>query len=777
MANLVFDFLHNYVTGERRASDPADAYQYDEGHVLEAVVPVAVASCEIQYWIRGMEKADAYTPTSITQNTDNTYTILGNIPNSYFETNGDLRVYIVVTDGDASITTYEGYIHIKERQMPEDYVDDDPDNEAVRVIAEAQAAAATATQKASDAAASAEQAQEILDSIPEDYSQLTEDVSNLKDDLNEKAPIGTVGFNIWDEEYIVKNGNHIETKNYIPVEPETEYYLKTPVNPGYGMWFYDENYNRISTYYNSERFTTPANCRYIKFGINDSYGSVYNNDICLNISQPDTSISPHNGDYVPSNYLKNYADVIKNKLDIHNLSASTTKADTILNESIDAIGNATFRYTEMVVSASATGWRLNEADGLCSSNSSYKLIKYQINAGESYRVISDDRFQFQTSASVPSAGASNRVGTTFESGTFIVKAPQNATYLVMSSPVANSSATCYTMSPIGSDGEGIAEVKKYLNNARHICGGVVNPLTLLHFSDLHADAEAMNRIVAKSADYDDMIDGMICTGDIVANTYAQITSWWNEKIMTCIGNHDTASYSNGVYNWTALNMANRDAYYIAPFESEWGIVHTSGTSYYYKDYIDQNVRLIVMDAMLYNDNGAEATAQTTWLSGLLSDATTNDLHVIIAIHAPHGGATAIECSFSKYNQVALPTYTDCNTPQIVIDTVANAIENGLHFIGYIVGHTHQDNIWDAESNGKQLMYCITCASVNYVGQWENSDQNRNINEDAFNLITIDTQNTLVKIIRGGGADIDDHMRTRKAICFNYSTGEMVGEVL
>ena len=185
MANLVFDFLHNYVTGERRASDPADAYQYDEGHVLEAVVPVAVTSCEIQYWIRGMEKADAYTPTSITQNTDNTYTILGNIPNSYFETNGDLRVYIVVTDGDASITTYEGYIHIKERQMPEDYVDDDPDNEAVRVIAEAQAAATTATEKAGEAAASAEQAQEILDSIPEDYTELMEEVSNLKDDFSD----------------------------------------------------------------------------------------------------------------------------------------------------------------------------------------------------------------------------------------------------------------------------------------------------------------------------------------------------------------------------------------------------------------------------------------------------------------------------------------------------------------------------------------------------------------------------------------------------------------
>ena len=255
MANLIFDFLHNYVTGERRASDPADAYQYDEGHVLEAVVPVAVTSCEIQYWIRGMEKADAYTPTSITQNTDNTYTILGNIPNSYFETYGDLRVYIVVTDGDASITTYEGYIHIKERQMPEDYVDDDPDNEAVRVIAEAQAAAATATQKAGEAAESAEQAQEILDSIPEDYSQLSEDVSNLKDDLTQVTDyingISAIDFTVIPDEYVKQNGdidafNGWDRTDYIPVTAGEVIYYTWTTTSAYNC-FYDANKNKIGS--------------------------------------------------------------------------------------------------------------------------------------------------------------------------------------------------------------------------------------------------------------------------------------------------------------------------------------------------------------------------------------------------------------------------------------------------------------------------------------------------------------------------------------------------
>ena len=322
---------------------------------------------------------------------------------------------------------------------------------------------------------------------------------------------------------------------------------------------------------------------------------------------------------------------------------------------------------------------------------------------------------------------------------------------------------------------GYAEFK--LKNARHVHTGANTPLTILHFSDLHGDTSALARIMEKASDYDDLIDEYICTGDMVANTYSQITSWWNENVLTCIGNHDTASYSGGSYNWTALSMANRDAYYIAPFESGWGITHTSGKSYYYKDYSTQKVRLIVMDGMLYTDNGQDATDQTAWLSGLLSSAITSNLHVLIAIHAPHGGATAEDCSFTEYGQNTMPTYSDCNTPQSVIDEVSTAIGNGLHFIGYIVGHTHHDVIWDAENNGKQIMYCVTCACVNNTAQWMNADMYRGADADAFNLITIDTSRTLVKIVRGGGADIDDHMRAREAICFNYSTGEKVGEVL
>lgn len=314
-----------------------------------------------------------------------------------------------------------------------------------------------------------------------------------------------------------------------------------------------------------------------------------------------------------------------------------------------------------------------------------------------------------------------------------------------------------------------------LENARHTRNTTNSPLTILHMSDIHYDWEAKNRIISEGNLYGTNIDEYICTGDMVANVGGSIASWWPSKVLTCIGNHDTATYSNGAYNWTALTMAERDQYYIAPYESNWDVIHTSGTSYYYKDYADSKVRLIVMDGMLYTNAGSEATTQTAWLEGLLSSAITAGLHVLIAIHSPHGGAKAVDCSFSKYGQVDMPTYSDCNTPQIVIDTVAAKISAGLHFVGYLVGHTHQDNIWDAEGDGTQLMYCITCANVKQQAQWINSDQHRSESQDAFNLVTIDTNHSLIKLVRGGGADIDDHMRPRKQICIDYANGVVVSE--
>ena len=298
-------------------------------------------------------------------------------------------------------------------------------------------------------------------------------------------------------------------------------------------------------------------------------------------------------------------------------------------------------------------------------------------------------------------------------------------------------------------------------------------LRLVHLSDIHGDSPALNRIthladvVAPGAD-------IICTGDIRENHNGTITGWWNPHVMTCMGNHDTASYSDGTYDWTALSMGNREAYYIAPFISNWGAVsHPSGTSYYYKDYASQHVRMIVIDCMLYMGTpGTEATAQNAWLAEALASAWSNNLHVLIATHAPHGGAIPVPCSFTKRNQTVMPTNNDCDTPQVVIDTVAAAINNGLHFIGYICGHTHQDGIWDATGDRSQLMYCVTCANSGEAG-WRNSDQRRSNEQDAVNVVVVDTDKSLIKIIRAGGANRAEYLQTRDTLLIDYSTGAVL----
>ena len=339
--------------------------------------------------------------------------------------------------------------------------------------------------------------------------------------------------------------------------------------------------------------------------------------------------------------------------------------------------------------------------------------------------------------------------------------------------------------------DGTQSITKDLKNARWIPSDAYeataqNALTLLHFSDIHADTHTLARIMAEATALVPNINGMICTGDMVEK-YAgdgyrdnvqnpdyvgvgSIADWWNPNVMTVIGNHDCADSS---YNYTALSMANRDAYYIAPFESNWGITHTTGTSYYYKDYTTQNVRLIVLDIMLYGDNttNADAVAQTNWLQGLLASAITAGLHVLIACHAAHTGSTHRRCSFSNFKQADLYTFGKANTPDVVINAVAAAITNGLHFCGYIVGHHHRDNVWDATGDGTQLIYCITTANVTEEHQYTlDVEQYRNSDYDAFNLLSIDTKHTTLKLLRAGGANIDCRMRPRQFISVNYSTG-------
>lgn len=121
--------------------------------------------------------------------------------------------------------------------------------------------------------------------------------------------IKTVGRNLWDEEWEVgafgstgvKNNDstRIRTKNYIPVSPNTSYFIKfiqaSPNNIG-TTYYYDAGLNYISSAYPTygNPFTTPSNAAFMMVGFYPTYGVTYNHDICINLSDPS-----FNGQYEP----------------------------------------------------------------------------------------------------------------------------------------------------------------------------------------------------------------------------------------------------------------------------------------------------------------------------------------------------------------------------------------------------------------------------------------------------------------------------------------------
>lgn len=288
MATLSLDFLRNYRLGTYRESEPV-AYQYDQGHVLDILVPGAVASAEVQYWTRGMTEAAAYEVGSITQQTDSSYVIECNVPNEFFDTWGDLRVYLVVTDDSKYVVTYEGRIKVLQREKPEDYVDDDPDNEALRVLTEAREAAQSAS-------ADADRAAQVAASIPADYSELSGDVSDLTGEvgqLNERfSDITEYTSNRFDtskitaNQYITQDGTVTASQNfsvtdYIPVsEGEVLYFRSRRTDNAFYSFdarflcAYDANKTAVSASggaFVGGTYTVPAGIAFIRLSISNTY--------------------------------------------------------------------------------------------------------------------------------------------------------------------------------------------------------------------------------------------------------------------------------------------------------------------------------------------------------------------------------------------------------------------------------------------------------------------------------------------------------------------------
>lgn len=315
-------------------------------------------------------------------------------------------------------------------------------------------------------------------------------------------------------------------------------------------------------------------------------------------------------------------------------------------------------------------------------------------------------------------------------------------------------------------------IQDKINQANHYRRNNTKPLCLAHISDLHLDKIRLQRFTNFIKNIKN-IDDAICTGDMT-NNYSDGMTYWDsvsgtERILTCIGNHDGLANHN--VDWYSGQCTMLEAYnkFINPYISNWNVTHDVGKTYYYKDYNSEKIRLIVLDSMR---SGTDATNQNTWLESVLSSAKSKGYSVVCATHCvpQTSKVNYIDCSFNSINLKYEDEYDTCVTNTIYQQTVQNFIDDDGKFITWICGHTHVDFVYTTSEFPNQLWIVVACGRLSNNLDIDRTDGTKN--QDAFNILTFDTNTELVKVIRVG-ADRDRSMRHLGTMSIDYNTHSVI----
>ena len=183
------------------------------------------------------------------------------------------------------------------------------------------------------------------------------------------------------------------------------------------------------------------------------------------------------------------------------------------------------------------------------------------------------------------------------------------------------------------------EVKSLVRQAKNAS----NIFGLLHFSDIHGDDIAVEKLLTAMDDLSDYIDDTAVTGD-VAEIYADGTTtnphgtvWWQgcglpEKVLFVLGNHDGCTAQATEYDvvrggrcWDGKGKEWDYQNYFANYISGLGYVMPDGyddstspnyhACYWHKDYAAAKVRLIGIDCMHRCDGVVDTTTGEVTATG------------------------------------------------------------------------------------------------------------------------------------------------------------------
>ncbi len=319
-------------------------------------------------------------------------------------------------------------------------------------------------------------------------------------------------------------------------------------------------------------------------------------------------------------------------------------------------------------------------------------------------------------------------------------------------------------------------------------------LTLLQFSDLHGDAENLGRIVTFLDAYQAFIEDAIHTGDAVYCYWDNPNEFGNvpgaERILNVVGNHDCwKGHKVWAESPRPYDATQSEAYELLftgenredPLVAHWGVTQPAGfdnpdsphwcACYYYKDYPEQGIRLIVLDCMHYTP------VQAGWFAATLADARARGMAVVAAQHYPaQSGLDAIPGGWSDRDEVlnAVPDPGDAQMermPDGAFSTVDGFIEAGGTFVCWLSGHTHLDFIGHVPGHRRQLQIIADKSGEGDAYMQEDRTRGSRF-QDAFNLVTINPSRGILVVDRIG-CDRDQYMRSKTTFCYDYLRGEVL----
>jgi len=475
----------------------------------------------------------------------------------------------------------------------------------------------------------------------------------------------------------------------------------------------------------------------------------------------------------------------------------------------DAEFKESWRYT--LSQLTKLDYGISYENGLYGSTSSYKHVLIPVREGQMVRIIkgaNNARIAWFTEEDSPSSNGIPPFvpGTGLvitEGGTFI--APAGAKFIYV---YAGASSSGYNYWPsyiavsvdygsmpdivIDNDYKKTRRLLFQMKSTTRAENDVnYKPLILLHYSDIHGRKENQVRINEFRTFFKEYIDDTIQTGDLVTNNFADESAFGDESdpdnpckdILCVIGNHDTASRNGSATDWHTYQGKQSYDRYFAPWIENWNVIQPEGAEnngycFYYKDYSDSKIRLIVLDT--FNTDTDYKEIQQSWCETVLADAITQGLSVIMASHFRIKCESLLRSPFTCPSAaVENPDTSVCNDPYIPI--VKNFIDAGGELVCWITGHSHYDAISKtSEEQGSQINICVNRAGAygsTATSVWEtNSRINVDFSDwktfDCFNVMAVDAYHKFIVLLRIG-SNWDKMGRRVETCCIKYNTGEIL----